>query len=98
MPDRSEVIEVGGHAVTITNPDKVFFPSIGATKMDLVSYYLSVAPGALAGAGDRPMALNRSVNGADAEPFFQKRAPSHLPPSLRPVPLPFATGPTPDAP
>src|SRR5438045_805787 len=96
MPDRSEVIEVGGHAVTITNPDKVFFPSIGATKMDLVSYYLSVAPGALAGAGDRPMALKRFVNGADGEAFFQKRAPSNLPPFLRTVTLSFPSGRTAD--
>jgi bifunctional non-homologous end joining protein LigD len=96
MPDRSEVIEVGGHEVTITNPDKIFFPAIGATKMDLVAYYLSVAPGALAGAGGRPMALKRFVNGAEGEAFFQKRAPSNIPDFLRTVTLSFPSGRTAD--
>jgi bifunctional non-homologous end joining protein LigD len=96
MSDRSEVLEIGGREVTITNPDKVFFPAIGATKMDLVSYYLAVAPGALAGAGGRPMALKRFVNGAEGEAFFQKRAPSNLPPFLRTVTLSFPSGRTAD--
>ena len=96
MPERSEVLEIGGREVTITNPDKVFFPAIGATKLDLVSYYLSVAPGALAGAGGRPMALKRFVNGAEGEAFFQKRAPSNLPPFLRTVTLSFPSGRTAD--
>ena len=96
MPDRSEILTIEGREVTITNPDKVFFPAIGATKMDLVSYYLSVAPGALAGAGGRPMALKRFVNGAEGEAFFQKRAPSNLPPFLRTVTLSFPSGRTAD--
>jgi bifunctional non-homologous end joining protein LigD len=96
MPDRSEVLTIESREVTITNPDKVFFPSIGATKMDLVAYYLSVAPGALAGAGGRPMALKRFVNGAEGEAFFQKRAPSNLPAFLRTVTLSFPSGRTAD--
>jgi bifunctional non-homologous end joining protein LigD len=96
MPDRSEILAIDGREVTITNPDKVFFPSIGATKMDLVAYYLSVAPGALAGAGGRPMALKRFVNGAEGEAFFQKRAPSNLPAFLRTVTLSFPSGRTAD--
>jgi len=96
MPDPSEVIEIEGREVTITNPQKVFFPEIGATKLDLVRYYLAVAPGALAGAGDRPMALKRFVNGATGAAFFQKRAPSNLPPFLRTVTLSFPSGRTAD--
>jgi bifunctional non-homologous end joining protein LigD len=96
MPDRSEILTIEGREVTITNPDKVFFASIGATKMDLVAYYLSVAPGALAGAGGRPMALKRFVNGAEGEAFFQKRAPSNLPAFLRTVTLSFPSGRTAD--
>jgi bifunctional non-homologous end joining protein LigD len=96
MPDRSEVLEVEGHEVTVTNPDKVFFPTIGATKLDLVRYYLAIAPGALVGAGGRPMALKRFVNGAEGEAFFQKRAPSNLPPFLRTVTLSFPSGRTAD--
>ena len=96
MPERSEVLEVDGREITVTNPDKVFFRGIGATKLDLVRYYIAVAPGALAGAGGRPMALKRFVNGADGEAFFQKRAPSNLPPFLRTVTLSFPSGRTAD--
>ncbi|HEY2916376.1 MAG TPA: DNA primase small subunit domain-containing protein [Candidatus Limnocylindrales bacterium] len=96
MPDPSETLVVDGHEVTITNPGKVFFEAIGATKLDLVRYYLAVAPGALAGAGGRPMALKRFVNGAAGEAFFQKRAPSNLPDYLRTVTLSFPSGRTAD--
>src|SRR3954469_2221327 len=96
MPDPKEVLEIGGREVTITNPGKVFFPKIGATKMDLVQFYLAVAPGALAGAGGRPMALKRFVNGAEGEAFFQKRAPDNRPDWLRTVTLSFPSGRTAD--
>ena len=96
MPKEQEVLRVGDHEVTITNPGKLFFESTGATKLDLVRYYLAVAPGALTGAGDRPMALKRFVNGAAGEAFFQKRAPSNLPDFLRTVTLSFPSGRTAD--
>src|SRR3954471_5231295 len=64
MPTRKEVLEIGGREVSISNPDKVYFPETGYTKMDVVSYYLSVADGALRGAGGRPMALKRFVDGS----------------------------------
>jgi DNA primase len=79
MPARKEVLEVTGREVTVTNPDKVFFPETGHTKIDLVNYYLKVADGALRGVSGRPMALKRFVNGADGEAFFQKRAPKSRP-------------------
>src|SRR5918996_1180141 len=62
MPKEQEVLQFGDREVVVTNPSKVFFEAIGATKVDLVRYYLAVAPGALAGAGGRPMALKRIVN------------------------------------
>jgi DNA ligase D-like protein (predicted polymerase) len=80
----------------VTNPGKIFFEAIGATKLDLVRYYLAVAPGALVGAGGRPMALKRFVNGAAGEAFFQKRAPENRPPWLRTVTLSFPSGRTAD--
>ena len=79
MPDRKEILEVAGRPVVITNPDKVFFPPAGVTKLDMVRYYLSVADGALRGVARRPMVLKRFVHGADGEPFFQKRAPDKRP-------------------
>ena len=75
MASKSTSIEIAGREVTITNPDKVFFPEKGYTKLDLVKYYMAVADGALRGAGGRPMALKRFVDGAAGQPFFQKRAP-----------------------
>src|ERR1700689_2739316 len=92
MPTRQEVIEVAGREVTITNPDKVFFPQAGYTKLDLVHYYLAVADGALRGAGGRPMAMKRFVNGADGEFFFQKRAPESRPEWLETAELSFPSG------
>src|ERR1017187_10048675 len=62
MASKSEVLQVAGREVTITNPDKVFFTELGVTKIELVRYYLPIAHRALCGAGGRPMALKRFVN------------------------------------
>jgi DNA ligase D-like protein (predicted polymerase) len=66
------------------------------TKLDIVRYFLAVAPGALRGIVDRPIVLKRFVNGAEAEPFYQKRAPSDLPEWMRTVTLSFPSGRTAD--
>src|SRR5438552_14274348 len=89
---KEAVLEVAGRAVTISNPDKVFFPKSGHTKLDLVRYYVAVAEGALRGVGGRPMALKRFVNGAEGEAFFQKRAPSSRPEWTETVELSFPSG------
>src|ERR1041385_8544913 len=94
MPD--VVLEVDGNEVTVTNPDKIFFPRLGKTKLDVVNYYLSVAEGALCGVRDRPMNLKRFPNGADADPFFQKRAPTSRPPWVRTATVHFPSGRTAD--
>ncbi|HSZ40970.1 MAG TPA: DNA polymerase domain-containing protein [Trebonia sp.] len=96
MADPKQVIEVAGREVAISNPGKVFFPRSGHTKLDLVRYYLSVADGALRGVTGRPMALKRFVNGAEAEPFFQKRAPDKRPDWIETVRLSFPSGRTAD--
>jgi DNA ligase D-like protein (predicted polymerase) len=96
MPTRQEVLHIDGRDVTITNPDKVFFPRLGATKLDLVRYYLAVANGALAGVRGRPMALKRFVDGAEGVAFFQKRAPENRPPWLGVATLSFPSGRTAD--
>ncbi len=89
---KGEVLEVAGHQVTVTNPDKVFFPRLGLTKLDLVRYYLAVAEGALRGVADRPMALKRYVNGVEGEAFYQKRAPNSRPDWVETVELRFPSG------
>jgi DNA ligase D-like protein (predicted polymerase) len=89
---KEEVVEVAGRQVTISNPDKIFFPRTGHTKLDLVRYYIAVAEGALRGVGGRPMALKRFVNGAEGEAFFQKRAPTSRPEWIETVELSFPSG------
>jgi DNA ligase D-like protein (predicted polymerase) len=89
---REEIIEAAGRQVTISNPDKIFFPKTGHTKLDLVRYYMAVAEGALRGIGGRPMALKRFVNGAEGEAFFQKRAPTSRPEWIETVELSFPSG------
>src|SRR5579871_1759747 len=88
----SEVLSVEGREVTITNPGKLYFAQAQISKLDLVRYYLSVALGALAGIQDRPVVLKRFVNGAEAEAFYQKRAPEKRPAWLRTVTLSFPSG------
>ena len=96
MAEPKKVLLLAGREVAVSNPSKVFFSRAGVTKLDMVRYYLSVAGGALGGAGGRPMALKRFVNGAESEPFFQKRAPEKRPDWIETVELRFPSGRTAD--
>src|ERR1700712_928303 len=88
-----ELLSLHGREVRVTNPDKPYFSKqTTLSKLDIVRYYLSVAPGALAGIRDRPLVLKRFVNGAEGEAFYQKRAPSDLPEWLRTITLSFPSG------
>src|SRR5438105_10163479 len=89
---RQTVLVAAGREVVITNPDKVFFPTFGYTKLDLAKYYAAVADGALRGIAGRPIVLKRYVDGADGEPFFQKRAPEQHPDWIETVELRFPSG------
>jgi DNA ligase D len=73
------VVEAAGHEIAITHPDKVLFADRGATKLDLVRYYQSVADPLLAAMGGRPVLLQRFPNGAGGPSFFQKRVPENRP-------------------
>ena len=88
----STVLSFEGREVRITHPDKLYFSQARISKLDLVRYYLSVAPGAVAGIQDRPIVLKRFVNGAEGEAFYQKRAPAQRPRWLRTVTLSFPSG------
>jgi bifunctional non-homologous end joining protein LigD len=90
--DASQVLSIDGREVQITHPDKLYFSQARISKLDLVRYYLSVAPGALAGIRDRPIVLKRFVNGAEEPAFYQKRAPAQHPSWLRTVTLSFPSG------
>jgi DNA primase len=88
----STEIEVGGRSVRFSNPEKVFFPARGETKLDLARYYLAVADGALRGVYERPTVLKRFPDGATGEPFFQKRVPEKRPEWLQTVRVTFPSG------
>src|SRR5512146_832985 len=91
--DTDEVVSIEGHEVRVTHPGKSYFSKqTKVSKLDLVRYYLSVAPGALAGIRDRPLVLKRFVDGAEGEAFYQKRAPAGRPSWLRTVTLSFPSG------
>jgi DNA ligase D-like protein (predicted polymerase) len=91
--DKGEFLMIDGREVRITHPDKPYFSKqTKLTKLELVQYYLSIAPGALAGIRDRPLVLKRFVDGAEGEAFYQKRAPTKRPSWLRTVTLSFPSG------
>jgi len=91
--DTAEVLTIEGHEVRVTHPDKPYFSKqTKLSKLDLVRYYLAVAPGALAGIRDRPIVLKRFVDGAEGQAFYQKRAPTNGPSWLRTVTLSFPSG------
>lgn len=91
--EAAEILSIEGRDVRVTHPDKAYFSKQAKlSKLDIVNYYLSIAPGALAGIADRPIVLKRFVNGAEGEAFYQKRAPADRPAWLRTVTLSFPSG------
>ncbi len=80
VPSRS--VEVAGREVVISNPERAYFPALGATKYDLVRYYLAVGDALMITAGGRPALLERFPEGAGGKSFFQKRVPPGVPPWL----------------
>jgi bifunctional non-homologous end joining protein LigD len=91
--EAAEVLSIDGREVRITHPDKPYFSKqTKLSKLDLVRYYLAVAPGALAGIRNRPIVLKRFVDGAEGEAFYQKRAPAERPAWMRTVTLAFPSG------
>lgn len=75
----ARTLDLGGHRVRVTSPDKVFFPASGHTKADLVDYYLAVGEPLLRAMGGRPVLLERYPDGAGGTSFFQKRVPKGAP-------------------
>lgn len=96
MATDATTVEVDGRDVRVSNPDKVFFPDAGITKLDLVRYYLAVGPGALRGVRSRPTVMKRFPDGITAEPFFQKRVPASRPEWLQVARVAFPSGRTAD--
>ncbi len=92
MPKKRIALEVAGREVSVSSPDKVYFPEAGYTKWDVVQYFLAVAEEALETSRGRPLVLKRYVNGTSEEAFYQKRAPKSRPDWIDTVVLKFPSG------
>jgi bifunctional non-homologous end joining protein LigD len=92
VPTPFTELDVAGRTVRVTNPDKVFFPTRGETKLDLARYYVAVGDGALRGVFERPTVMKRYPDGSTGEPFFQKRVPEKRPDWLETVRVTFPSG------
>ncbi|MGH3507797.1 MAG: DNA polymerase domain-containing protein, partial [Nocardioidaceae bacterium] len=82
-------VEVGPHAVRISNPDRVYFPERGETKLDLVEYDLAVGDGIVNALRERPCMLHRFPTGVTGEKVHQKRLPNGAPPWVETVRVEF---------
>ncbi len=85
---------MSGRSVEISNPGKVFFPGLGASKLDVVGYYLAVAEPILLATGGRPAMLQRFPDGALGNSFFQKRVPKGAPEWLQTIEVSTPNGTT----
>jgi DNA ligase D len=82
-------LEVGKRTVRISNPDRVYFPARGATKLDLVNYYLAVGDGIVRALRERPCMMHRFPEGVSGEKVHQKRLPHGAPPWMETVRVHF---------
>jgi len=82
----------GPREVRMTNPDRVYFPHVGATKLDVANYYLSVADGIVRAVYERPCMLHRHPEGVEGEKIYQKRLPKGAPEWVETVEVVFPSG------
>jgi len=96
MPSPFVEIEVGSRLVRVSNPDRVYFPTRGETKLDLANYYLSVGDGIVRALRERPCMLHRYPDGVAGEKIYQKRLPKGAPEWVETVQVKFPSGRTAD--
>ena len=96
MPAPSIDLDVGERTVHLSNPDRVYFPELGATKLDLARYYLSVGDGIVRALRERPCMLHRYPEGLSGEKIYQKRLPKGAPDWVETAEVSFPSGRTAD--
>jgi DNA ligase D len=89
MSAAATIVEVGDFEVRVSNPDRIYFPELGLTKLDLVNYYLAVGDGIVRALRERPCMLHRFPSGLAGEKVHQKRVPNGAPPWLETVRVTF---------
>ena len=82
-------LEVGERTIRVTNPDRVYFPARGETKLDLARYYIAVGEGIVRAVRERPCMMHRFPAGVAGEKVHQKRVPAGAPPWLQTVRVSF---------
>ena len=92
MASEAIELEVGERIVRVSNPDKVYFPERGETKLDLVRYYRSVADGIVRALYERPTQLRRFPDGVEGEAIYQKRVPEKRPEWVEAARVTFPSG------
>jgi len=86
------VLQLCGHELRVSKPDKLYFPQAGFTKLDLVSYYVECEQAVVRHLRERPTVMKRWVEGVEGEPFFQKRVPAGAPEWLQTATVKFPSG------
>jgi DNA ligase D len=92
MPSPFTELQVGDRIVRISNPDRVYFPARGETKLDLANYYLSVGDGIVRALRERPCMLHRYPDGVSGEKIYQKRLPKGAPDWVETARVQFPSG------
>lgn len=92
MSSGEAFVDVAGRSVRISSPDKIYYPAAGITKLDLATYFASVADGMFRALADRPVALNRFPDGVDGSSFYMKHAPKGLPDWVQTAQVTFPSG------
>jgi DNA ligase D len=82
-------LAVGERTVRLSSPDRVYFPEIGVTKLDLARYYLAVGDGIVRALRERPCMMHRYPKGLAGAKVHQKRLPAGAPPWVQTVRVHF---------
>ena len=85
-------LEIGGRTVRLTNLDKIFWPDLGITKADLITYYYRLSTVLLPHIRQRAMVMKRYPNGVGGGFFYMKRTPPHRPEWLQTCAIEHASG------
>jgi bifunctional non-homologous end joining protein LigD len=83
----SQVIEIEGKQLSLTNLDKVLYPATGFTKGQVIDYYARIAPVLVPHLANHPLTLKRYPSGVDQEFFFEKNATKHRPDWIKTTPI-----------
>jgi bifunctional non-homologous end joining protein LigD len=82
-----QIIEIEGKQLKLTNLDKVFYPSVGFTKGQVIDYYARIAPVLIPHLKNHPLTLKRYPNGVNQPPFFEKNATKYRPDWIKTAPI-----------